>query len=125
MANPTRYEWDHPKTVQRFLSRANLLEEGCECIFFDGAANSSDGKYGWIRFTAKGFPGVSGKSMVYVHRYIYAIVRGPLEPDETIDHICRQHDCVNPYHLQKLSRSEHAVVSNGDRWGDPDPGEWL
>lgn len=123
VANPTRYEWDHPATYRRFLSHAVLLEISCECIFYDGKPNNPNTP--WIRFTAHGFPGVGSKGMVYVHRYVYQMVRGPIPEGHQIDHICRQGDCVNPYHLQALSRSDHAHQSNADKWFDAEENEWF
>ena len=41
----------------------------------------------------------------YVHRYAYKTWVGPLLPHLEIDHLCRQHPCINPEHLEQVTHS--------------------
>lgn len=54
--------------------------------------------------------------MVRVHRLVYEWVRGPLHPEDTLDHLCHNRRCANPYHLRVLDRVEHGVVSTDHQW---------
>lgn len=48
-----------------------------------------------------------GKDKVLAHRFSYKIHNGYIPKDYEIDHICRIRHCVNPNHLQALSKEEH------------------
>lgn len=41
------------------------------------------------------------------HRLLYAILRGPIK--ETMDHLCRNPRCVNPWHLEDVSMLENCL----------------
>ena len=51
---------------------------------------------------------VSGR-MVKAHRYAYERWVGPLDPNLTIDHLCRNTRCVNPAHLEEVTRVENVI----------------
>ncbi len=109
--------WNDPRVVARFLARCEPCPH-CECVLFKG----SIARGGWGRIVAHGFPGCpSGR--VYAHRYIYALVFGAPELGEDVHHqhdICGHRNCVNPYHLETIRHTEHALVSNARRWTDTD-----
>lgn len=44
-----------------------------------------------------------------VHRLIYWIVNGPVAADLTVDHLCRIKACVNPKHLEAVTRKENVL----------------
>lgn len=44
---------------------------------------------------------------VYAHRFAYESVRGPIPDGLTIDHLCRVRNCVNPDHLEPVTRNEN------------------
>src|SRR5207245_7378113 len=48
------------------------------------------------------------------HRYIYQRLHGELPRHLTLDHLCRNHPCVNPAHMEPVTQREN--VSRGD-WG--------
>ena len=41
------------------------------------------------------------------HRVIYIYSRGFIPEKQDLDHLCRVRCCVNPYHLEPVSRSEN------------------
>jgi hypothetical protein len=45
------------------------------------------------------------KSGCSAHRVIYELLHGPVPADMEIDHLCGQRLCVNPAHLEAVSRS--------------------
>lgn len=54
---------------------------------------------------------VDGKLRV-AHRLVYEEMRGPIPEGLTLDHLCRNRPCVNPDHLEPVTREE-----NVRRWG--------
>lgn len=43
----------------------------------------------------------------YAHRASYEIMFGQIPKGLVIDHLCRNHSCVNPYHLEAVTYSEN------------------
>lgn len=48
-----------------------------------------------------------GDRKVYAHRQMYEQARGPVPPGLELDHLCRVHACVNPDHLEPVTRQEN------------------
>ena len=73
-------------------------DEGCECVLWVGALDSS------------GYASI-------VHRYVYEKLVGPIEldgeDDVTVDHLCEGHrNCMNIHHMELVSRSENSIRAN-------------
>jgi len=49
---------------------------------------------------------INGKS-VQSHRFSYAAFKGSIKSSQEIDHLCRDRACVNPNHLELVSRKEN------------------
>lgn len=60
---------------------------------------ATSGLYGTVR--------VEGKS-VPAHRYYYEIARGKIPDGQVVDHLCKNHLCVNPEHLEAISKGENS-----------------
>lgn len=43
------------------------------------------------------------------HRAVYEMVRGPIPPGLDLDHLCRVRHCVNPAHLEPVTRRENLL----------------
>jgi len=43
------------------------------------------------------------------HRDYYELYRGPIPTGLMIDHLCRNHACVNPFHLEPVTAKENAA----------------
>jgi hypothetical protein len=61
---------------------------------------------------------------VSAHRFSYAAFKGDVGSDKEIDHLCRDRACVNPDHLELVSRKENLqrrdTIYDADAWvGDP------
>jgi len=52
--------------------------------------------------------GVGGKSQM-AHRWLYIQVFGPLPKGKQLDHLCRNRLCVNPAHLEPVTRKENIL----------------
>ena len=47
------------------------------------------------------------RKKVRAHRFAYEILVGPIPAGLEIDHLCRVRHCVNPAHLEAVTRQEH------------------
>ncbi len=56
--------------------------------------------YGRIKISGKNTP---------AHRVAYTMMVGPIPPGLTIDHLCRTHECVNPLHMEPVTRMENSL----------------
>lgn len=75
--------------------------KGDDCWTWTGATQA--GGYG--RFMASSSPTV----LVLAHRFAYEQAHGPIADGLTIDHLCRNTSCVNPAHLEPVTREENAL----------------
>lgn len=47
------------------------------------------------------------------HRVIYELLRGPIPEGLSLDHLCRNHGCVNPGHLEPVTNRENIRRGEG------------
>lgn len=85
----TRQVWD------RFEAKA-LADDIGDCIIWVGAR--SKGGYGQLRVDYR---------LEYAHRLAYEQFVGPVPEGTEIDHLCRVRSCVNPEHLEPVTRREN------------------
>lgn len=90
---------DH-KFLTRFFEKVHISSEhifnGTPCWMWT-AALSADG-YGLIKFRWKS---------CYAHRISFGIFDHEIDFDRTTDHLCRTRACVNPVHLEDVTREEN------------------
>jgi len=69
----------------------------------------------WTAFTHQGY----GKCAVpelgeqLAHRVSYIVFRGEIPEGLTLDHLCRNRWCVNPWHLEPVSNVENVMRGEG------------
>lgn len=73
-----------------------------ECWEWTGG-RQHDG-YGWVWTGAR--PG-------YAHRVVYEWLVGPVPEGLELDHLCRNRTCVNPDHLEPVTRRENILRGEG------------
>jgi hypothetical protein len=56
---------------------------------------------------------LDGRKLIAAHRYAYMQLRGPIPDGMVIDHLCRNPPCVNPDHLEVVTRSDNVLRGYG------------
>ena len=73
--------------------------------------------YCWIwigNIGGRGYGTIHIRPKVYLaHRVVYQLYYGPIVGDLTLDHLCRNRRCVNPDHLEPVTRGENVLRGNG------------
>lgn len=72
------------------------------CWLFTGTHSGSG--YGNISHQNRG---------VYAHRAAYELLVGPIPLGFELDHLCRVRHCVNPRHLEPVTRTENILRGEG------------
>jgi len=95
------------KTVEERLAERAERDLNTGCWEWQGATKR--GGYGHMS--------VDGR-MQLVHRLAWVVVMGELGSDLEIDHLCRNRACLNPAHLEPVSKAEN--VRRGSTEYEPD-----
>jgi hypothetical protein len=82
---------------QKYIDRIEM-EPNSGCWLWAGYVNTE----GYAKF------GIRGRPTISVHRFIYELF---FQPAKELHHICKTRCCVNPNHLQPVTRSEHRMLS--------------
>lgn len=91
--------WDMHTRVDRWLTK-KVVANG-DCWEWTGAK------------TRNGYGQASlGGVRAMAHRMIYEYFVGPVPSELDLDHLCRVRACVNPWHLEPVSRSENLYRSD-------------
>ncbi len=64
----------------------------------------------WQKAKSNGGYGVAavGRKTMSAHRAAYIAFRGPIPKGLEMDHLCQTKACVNPYHVEPVTKQEHA-----------------
>lgn len=81
--------------IDYILSKATLLESGCWCW----TGRLKDG-YGELYL---------GGRRVRAHRFTYEYFRSEIPPGLVIDHLCRNRACINPWHMEPVTRKVNSL----------------
>lgn len=73
----------------------------------DYTIDEATGCWVWQRAKDQGGYGMSGKNGKRAHRTYYEANKGPIPEGMQLDHLCRNHSCVNPDHLEPVTNAEN------------------
>ena len=95
--------WQIHQLPSRFL-RLIEFEPNTGCWLWAGHVNPKG--YGTAAIKETG----SNRWMTrYAHRAMYQLVAGPIQAGLELDHLCRVRSCVNPEHLEPVTRRENVL----------------
>ena len=84
--------------------------------------NCKNGCWEWQAHLHKGYGqfGDSNRKIVYAHRYSYELEHGTISAGLELDHLCCNPRCVNPTHLEPVTRQENIrrIISKPRRFID-------
>lgn len=82
--------------AQRLFARVSVEADGC--WIWTGSIRKGYGQI-WTSLDASGH-----RSLLQAHRASYELARGPIPEGLDLDHLCRNRLCVNPDHLEPVTR---------------------
>lgn len=63
----------------------------------------------WTGSLHEGYGQIANKARpIGAHRVAWELAHGPIPPNMTIDHLCRNRKCVNPAHMEVVTGSENS-----------------
>jgi HNH endonuclease len=85
----------HGTATERFWPKVQKTD-GC-WLWLAGRGNTGYGSF-W-----------AGAEQTTAHRFAYELLVGPVPPGLDLDHLCRVRHCVNPAHLEPVTRNENLM----------------
>jgi hypothetical protein len=87
--------------LDQFWSYVYDGDDANGCWIWTGKSMGGSKCFGYYGgFTVKG-------RMRYAHRLSYELHNGPVPDGHELDHLCQQHYCVNPDHLEPVTHQEN------------------
>lgn len=103
-ASRKRRGFVRPTAAERFWAKVQQADP-FECWLWTGAKDR--GGYG--KFSRAG----RGVSAAMAHRWSYEHLIGEIPAGLQLDHLCRTPACVNPWHLEPVTREENLARTRG------------
>lgn len=87
-------------TIVRLLTKVTIDDRGC--WVYNGSLQERG--HGILRI---GSQEDNTSKLVKAHRFSYEYFIGKIPDDLSLDHLCQNPSCVNPYHLEPVTRGEN------------------
>ena len=82
--------------IERYLSRIQISNSGC-WEWTAGKSSTGYAMFHWDNATRGAY------------KFIYEFFNGKINPDQEMDHLCKNKVCVNPKHLEAVTRRENCL----------------
>jgi HNH endonuclease len=89
----------HGTPEWRFWMKVERNQNGC----WIWKGHIDHGGYGTFRVRS------GPRGMEKAHRFSWMNIHGPIEQGLTVDHLCRNRRCVNPAHMEIVTRGENTL----------------
>jgi hypothetical protein len=90
--------------IRRFIAKCEV-DPATECWNWRGALIRAKNGRASARGTFR-----DGDRQVYAYRFAFSFYNGEIPEGREINHICRNTRCVNPQHLEALTKAQHQKV---------------
>ena len=104
--------------IQKWISEGKIAESQSGCWLWQGPLLPTG--YASVGMSSKAVGEyVPGKSRnVRLHRWMYELHRANIPHGLDLDHLCRVRHCINPWHLEPVTRSVNLrrAVGIGSQW---------
>lgn len=107
LTKPPVNPWSHFRKnvdpLDRLMARVDMVESGC----WEWLGSLNPGGYGQMYLYGK---------TIGAHRASFILHRGEIPKGLDLDHLCRNRKCVNPDHLDPVTRSENLRRGDTGKW---------
>jgi hypothetical protein len=120
LAANKRYRQRHPEKMRAYKKRARERAKAKREAERGVIEVDMEGCWGWTRgLNGQGYGMVrtEGRIKRRAHRVMWERYKGKISPGLVLHHKCQNRRCVNPDHLEMVTRTEHSALHRGNLIG--------